>query len=321
MTATGSVRRASALALKMPQENSRSHLSFGQGLTVFWSRTLFATASAALSFYRGETAVSVQDYRYGALPDERLEVIGAGGNSFDTPVVFVHGGGWMMGSKEFYRSDLIPFSEAGFTVYSLEYPKAPEHPHPQLIRSVLNALMWIRRERGATRVHLVGDSAGGNLALMAGLYILNPELLEIVGINGGADAFPIPVSCTSLYGVVDRPSCLDGRVPGGRAMIAAYGGQEALESDVTPQHAITPSDLPVTGHPPCFLACGTEDVLFESNLHYYESLVASGHDAAFKAYDGANHGFLSFPRNAQRDTLLQDTLAFLERMERGQSTS
>ena len=56
----------------------------------------------------------------------------------------MHGGGWISCNKRYYPADLQFLCDAGYTVFNLEYPLAPEHPHPYMLRSILRAVAWIK---------------------------------------------------------------------------------------------------------------------------------------------------------------------------------
>lgn len=89
-----------------------------------------------------------------------------------------------------------------------------------MLRSLLAGLAWLAREHGVREIHLVGDSAGGNLATMLGLALANPELLARVDtIDPGT--LPVVRSITSLYGVMDRVTFREDGFPKGRSCPAA----------------------------------------------------------------------------------------------------
>ncbi|MCB1888651.1 MAG: alpha/beta hydrolase [Rhodocyclaceae bacterium] len=102
----------------------------------------------------------------GAAPDAVLPVL-----------VFLHGGGWCIGSVETHDVLCRELCNAsGMNVLSVDYRLAPEHPFPAAFDDVLATVRWLKRhasEIGAdpTRVALAGDSAGGNLALAAALWL------------------------------------------------------------------------------------------------------------------------------------------------------
>ena len=88
-------------------------------------------------------------------------------------VVYVHGGGWMLGSVESFDTVVRALANAaGAMIASIEYRLAPEHPFPAGLDDVLCAVRWLAAnaaELGADpeRMAIAGDSAGGNLATVA----------------------------------------------------------------------------------------------------------------------------------------------------------
>jgi len=284
---------------------------------IAWSRVYTTTAMNMVTLFRDDGPSSIETFAYGDHADEQLDVMSPKDGASKTAVLFIHGGGWTMGHKEFYRADLNPICKAGHSVINVEYPKAPDHPHPYILKSIFKALRWCKHHQGINQLHLLGDSAGGNLAIMAGLFWANPELRKALGDDERGSDLPDIVSVSSLYGILDRQSCRDDQFTGGEAMLAAYGGQAVLAETVDVDHAITPMDLSFDKHPACFLAVGNDDVLLQSSTDYYDRLLQAGHNVTLKVYEGATHGFLSWPQNGQRDRLIRNIITFLNDAETG----
>ena len=100
------------------------------------------------------------------------------GSAAPLPVlVYLHGGGWVAGSVATHEPFCCLLSKAaGIIVLSVEYRRAPEHPHPAALEDALTATVWARdnaRQYGGdeTRVALGGDSAGGHLAAVAANHL------------------------------------------------------------------------------------------------------------------------------------------------------
>jgi acetyl esterase/lipase len=296
---------------------ARTPLTLSQELIIAWSRVYTTTAMNMVSLLRDDGPSKIETFSYGAHADEQLDVMTPKDEATNKTVLFIHGGGWTMGHKEFYRPDLNPICKAGHRVINVEYPKAPDHPHPHILKSIFKALRWCKHHQGINQIHLMGDSAGGNLAIMAGLFWANPELRQVLGSTELSDTMPDVISVSSLYGILDRQSCRDDLFTGGEAMLAAYGGQAALSETVDIDHAITPMDLSFNNHPPCLLAVGSDDVLLQSSTDYHQRLMQAGHNVTLKVYESASHGFLSWPQSNQRDQLIRNILAFFKDVEAG----
>lgn len=297
--------------MNTPTVSVATPLSFTDRLTIWaWRHVLMPgiTLIGGSSPPRGR----VVEQRYGALPDETLDVIApAPGVAPRTPVVFIHGGGWVCGSKGyFYHRPLLKLADAGYPVFSLNYPLAPERPHPYMLRSLLAALAWLVREHGVREVHLVGDSAGGNLATMLGLALANPELLARVDTIDPATV-PVVRSITSLYGVMDRFTFREDGFPSARLFLQAYAGVAALDATSTLAPPVTPMDLgPFANLPPTFIVAGSKDQLARSSKVWAEHLRTRFSQVRYQVYEGASHGFFCF--GAGSTALSDDLQRFLE---------
>ena len=128
-----------------------------------------------------------------------------------------HGGGRVAVNREVMGQSITPFVRAGFTVYSIDYPLAPECRFPGPLISVIRACSWIQRHSGSDLITVVGDSAGGNLTTMCAAMLSNPFMLERLERCAFALGTPIyetvPLAewslpsvsrVVSMYGVVDQ---------------------------------------------------------------------------------------------------------------------
>ena len=124
--------------------------------------------------------VSIEDRRRGmeeaafpVAPDvklEPLEVAGLGaewltapGASEERAILYLHGGGYAMGSIVTHRALAGEISRAAEArVLLLDYRLAPEAPYPAAVEDAVAAYRWLR-EQGPARTAIAGDSAGGGL--------------------------------------------------------------------------------------------------------------------------------------------------------------
>ena len=85
-------------------------------------------------------------------------------------IVFFHGGGWVLNFIDMYDASLAHLANAsGFTIISVNYQKAPEHPFPVPFDDCYATLLWVINNAKELKINpqaigVAGDSAGGNLA-------------------------------------------------------------------------------------------------------------------------------------------------------------
>jgi len=83
---------------------------------------------------------------------------------FQIPILYVHGGGFIAVNRILMRPYLYFLVQAGYLVYNMDYPL---DKYPVAVESVLAAIQFISRSHN--RIHLIGDSAGATLILMAAM--------------------------------------------------------------------------------------------------------------------------------------------------------
>ena len=105
--------------------------------------------------------------------DIKADVYRLPGKDVRPAVVWIHGGALIFGNRGSVRPDQLQrYLQAGFVLISIDYRLAPETKLPDIIEDLRDAYRWVR-EKGpelfwvnADRIALVGNSAGGYLALV-----------------------------------------------------------------------------------------------------------------------------------------------------------
>jgi acetyl esterase/lipase len=105
----------------------------------------------------------------------------------------IHGGGLQALSKERMEGVSTFVAEQGWVAVNVNYRLLPDHPFPASLQDVLRAYNWIQDTdhpslvpQDRSRVILLGASAGGFLAMAAGLILGTPRVRAIVSISGPA---------------------------------------------------------------------------------------------------------------------------------------
>ncbi|TPX38037.1 hypothetical protein SmJEL517_g00040 [Synchytrium microbalum] len=103
------------------------------------------------------------------------EFVAETGSAFDTSlphILYVHGGGYTLFSKESHRPITMRLAKHGIRVLSVSYRLAPEHPYPAAIVDAYACFKFlIASGVPASRIVVSGDSAGGGLTYALALYL------------------------------------------------------------------------------------------------------------------------------------------------------
>jgi acetyl esterase len=203
-------------------------------------------------------------------------------------VVYLHGGGWAIGSIASFDTVIRALANAsGAVVASVGYRLAPEHPFPAGLDDALAAVRGLHAraaELGADpdRMAIAGDSAGGNLATVAARRLRGEVPLRLQAL---------------IYPATDA-GC---NTPSYREFGEGYGltaasmqrfwnlyldGTEGLEPDTSPLRA---EDL--AGSPPALVLTADRDPLRDEGEAYAEALRRAGVPVQARRIEGTIHGF------------------------------
>ena len=226
----------------------------------------------------------------------------------DLPViVYFHGGGWTIGSVE--QFDPVTRQIANATnaiVVSVDYRLAPEHPYPAPLDDCWRALEWTVQNASTfggdgSRLAVMGDSAGGNLAAVCALLAR----------DAGAPAVAMQVL---VYPVVDTSVTTASYRENAQGylltrddmtwFLANYIADDG--DDAGSDWRIAPLRAPdLHGVAPAIVVTAEFDPLRDEGQAYAARLVESGVPVVDLRYDGLIHGFfgLSAAFDASRDAL------------------
>jgi acetyl esterase len=212
-------------------------------------------------------------------------------------VVWLHGGGWMIGSVDTYQAPVRALArQTGALVLSVEYRLAPEHPFPAALDDALAAVRWAASPAVAelggdpARVAVAGDSAGGNLAAVAARVLRESVALRL-------QALVYPVTDAGL----NTPSFREFGT--GHGLTAAgmerfwrcyLDGHDGTDPDVSPLRA---GD--VSGVAPAWILTASHDVLRDEGEAYARALEEAGVPVTLRRWEGTIHGFLRWQAAAE----------------------
>jgi epsilon-lactone hydrolase len=207
-------------------------------------------------------------------------------------ILFLHGGGYVMGSAYGYRGlagALALAAEA--CVVSPEYRLAPEHPFPAALEDALRAYTWML-DTGVPpeQITLAGDSAGSGLALSL-MFTLREQNLPL---PGGASMLSPGIDLT--FDLLEEvPTGVPGETQPGmtvdqlRSFAASYLGDHPVDDPM-----ISPLKADLRGLPPMLIQGGTGDVLVVDAHRLADRAKDHGVDTRLELYPVATHDFQVF---------------------------
>ena len=247
--------------------------------------------------------------------------------------VCIHGGALMMGSRRggFPQLDMDMLRKEGYWLVSIDYRLAPETKLEYIIEDVRDALDWVREEGAetfgydATKMIVMGISAGGYLALMTGTFERKPNV--IVSVYGYCDILeewyckPSPFYCRQP--LVDREDAMkngihdyelsEGYVKN-RGSLYLYTRQTGTWTSLVSGYDIAADRAKIEKfcsvyniadhYPPTMLLHGNNDtdVPYEQSVIMYNALKARGLTAELVTYEGGGHAFdfnIEDPKSAE----------------------
>jgi len=146
-----------------------------------------AASEAALARHVPAGIVTQYDLPYGSGPDEMLDVSRPAGDAILPLIVWVHGGGFISGSKAGIANYLKILASNGFVVVGVEYSTAPGSTYPTPVRQVGLAIKYLVDHSEAfaldpNAIVLAGDSAGAQIAAQTALIITDADYASSVGL-------------------------------------------------------------------------------------------------------------------------------------------
>lgn len=219
-------------------------------------------------------------------------------------LVYIHGGAWWKGEKPTGWGGFRAYLAAGFSVVTVEYRLTDVATAPAAVQDVRCALSWVKANAkiydfDAKRVVPYGTSAGGHLALMAGML---PKRNDI-DLPACHDQPTVP-AILDFYG----PYHLRPDLPG--AFKSPSTARWIGEGPKTLWTTMSPASYVRKGQPPVFIVHGDADptVPYEASLALRADLDKAGVPNLVHTVRGGVHG--KFPKDEQ-DKIEREALEFL----------
>ncbi len=207
-------------------------------------------------------------------------------------IVYFHGGGYALGGlDEFDESARRICRDTGCGVLAVGYRLAPENPYPAALEDARAAVLWARdhiaRLGGQPALAVAGESAGGNLAASAALFMrdldipLAGQLLIVPGVDFARALAPDAVfPMLSAADLQDSKRYLFGDAP---VNPAAFPPSPLHADD---HSGLAPALIAIAGHDPLRGEC----------LAYADKLWTAGARVQVLEFPAMHHTFFGFAR-------------------------
>ena len=209
-------------------------------------------------------------------------------------VLFIHGGGWCLGSIDTYDHVCRYLCEKGdFNVFSLDYRLSPEHPFPAAVDDSFEAYDWLCDNSKAyginpKEIFVMGDSAGGNLATIICHERQDNMPKAQILIYPSVDKFTKYQS----YQKFDQPKyhlnlewCHD--------FIKAYIPDSQTDKKILKNPKVSPLFYQNTKQPDTLIIAATHDILIDGIYAYEKKLKREGVTVETHYDSEMFHGFIN----------------------------
>ena len=246
--------------------------------TVHDSRERFEKLARVIG---GDTAASVLQVDADGVP---AELVSSGETSSGRAILYLHGGGYVIGSLATHRElarRLCVAADAD--VLAIDYRLAPENPFPAAVEDAVSAYRWlIGQGCEPAGIAIAGDSAGGGLTV-ATLVSLRDQ------------GVPLPACGVCISPWVDMEGIGDSMTS--RASLDPMVQREGLvgmaDTYLNGADPRTPLAAPMYadlhGLPPLLIQVGTSETLYDDSTRLTERAEAAGVETCFESWEEMIH--------------------------------
>jgi acetyl esterase/lipase len=281
-----------AFALAPALSHAQSADTFAKALHIFGSYRVMPNITY-LTANNWEAKLDVYQARDAATPNPTL--------------VYFHGGGWVQGSKEASSLTFLPFLNMGWNVVNVEYRLAKVSLAPAAVQDALCALRWVYRNgkeynMDASRLVVMGNSAGGHLALTTGM---TPASEGLDSLCPGTEELKV-AAIINWYGITDVNELLAGANV--RNFAVAWLGGMSNREEIAKR--VSPLSYVRAGLPPIISIQGDADpiVPYSQNVRLHQALDKAGIRNELVTIPGGKHGGFSDTEMAKAYTAIRGFL-------------
>lgn len=262
-----------------------------------------AVMEASADMYPAEADVSAHEVTVGGIPADWVTIEGI---ETDRIILYFHGGGYSMGSRNTHRGLAGRLARAARARVLLpDYRLAPEHPFPAAVEDATACWRWLVSEGySPKRMVIAGDSSGGGLTLATLLALKaasDPLPACAVGLSPWTDLEG--KGATAEPGAVDDPMLTP---EGVRSSGQQYAGDHLRHPLASPLYG----DL--HNLPPLLIQVGTREILLSDSTRFAEKAQTAGVKVTLEIEEGLIHVWHMFSDVPEAQSAIARIGAFIE---------
>jgi len=213
-------------------------------------------------------------------------------------VLYLHGGGYTVGSLDAYQSPMAHVAVAcDAVVAGLDYRLAPEHTYPAALDDAVAAFAEMSRTIAAEKIMIAGDSAGGGLTLACLLRVKNE-----------GSALP---GCATLISPATDLTCSGESL--GAVRDAFVESFHAYIGDYPPETVgISPLFGDMEGLPPLLIQVASDEALLDDSTRLASRARDAGVSVDIRLFDEAFHVFQIFAEFPESQEALSEIGPFFD---------
>ena len=218
--------------------------------------------------------------------------------------LYVHGGAWVHEISPFHWWLVAGLAARTGTEFTVPiYPLVPRGTAAEVVSGVADLGAQLVTEAGASGVVLLGDSAGGNIALAAAQLMRDrgaPAPRDVVLI---APVVDLTFSDPKIFEIEPHDPWLD--VPGPKAAAELWRGELSIEHPL-----VSPVNAPLAGIGRITLFSGTRDITHADAITLARKARAEGHPLDFHQRANMIHVYplLPIPEGAEARATIRNVL-------------
>lgn len=199
----------------------------------------------------------------------------------DKIIIYLHGGVYALGSVRSHGSLVSHIAnKLKTTILFLDYALAPERPYPAANNDVFTVYIALLKDHPDDKIGFIGDSAGGGLVVSTVSEILKQRL-------------PLPYAVVMISPWIDlkcdNPSYESNKAKDpilNRDILSGAAKDYLAGSSIG---MVNPADAALNAFPPVLIAIGTNEVLLDDSLNFYNVVKVLQADSTLTVYDNQYH--------------------------------